>query len=82
MGPIQEPEYPTIRTSITIRPNGTFQPKLLIRHKFRIYKTRLSDSKMRFVKYGVETWRYEIGNKRRSVNYELFLKNSKKRSKS
>jgi hypothetical protein len=37
---------------------------------------------MRFVKYGVETWKCELGNKRRSVNYELFLKNSKKRSKS
>jgi hypothetical protein len=37
---------------------------------------------MRFVKYAVETWKCELGNKRRSVNYELFLKNSKKRSKS
>jgi hypothetical protein len=37
---------------------------------------------MRFVKYGAETWKCEPGNKRRSVNYELFLKNSKKISKS
>jgi hypothetical protein len=37
---------------------------------------------MRFVKYGVETWKCDVANKRRSVNYELFLKNSKKISKS
>jgi hypothetical protein len=33
---------------------------------------------MRFVKHRVKTWKCKLGNKRRFVDYELFLKNSKK----